>query len=506
MIKNIIILHTDQQRYDSLGCNGNKDARTENIDGLAREGCRFTRHIAASPVCMPSRASLLTGLYVPGHAVVSNGIPLWRRDNGCADKNNMLLKNTAGTAVADKIPTMADIFAENEYRTALFGKLHVNPHLSDISYQFYESYSMWEKEETEYDNSGFYGFQEKKIILGHGEQPCGYNRGHYGRWLRKNYPEYAAMTDPGPDINTKCGSICKDIYLSKLPSRLHNSIWLADEVCEYLEKNKNSNKPGFVFVGFPDPHHPFTPPEDIAEQFLDIPSRKYAEKEQITGGRPEAVLKAMENRHIDREDADRAYRYTMASIHLIDLAVGKIIEKLKKLGQYEDTILVYTSDHGDYMGDFDMICKDELAFHNLLHVPFIIKPTTEMKLPKTVEIPMSNADVLPTLIAMADISTNTMMQGIDIFGQNAKENTPMVTCLQAEAGKRNFSLYDSVYRYTYYPDTDEEELYNHNEDEAECHNLAGYPENRKLCREFQEKLMKKHMQCSNGIYHHYSLW
>ncbi|MFT6925476.1 MAG: arylsulfatase A-like enzyme [Psychromonas sp.] len=509
MKKNIVILHTDQQRFDSLGCNGNPDARTPNIDALAKDGCNFSRHISTNPACMPSRASLMTGLYVPGHGVSSNGIPLWRRDNGCLDSNNAISKRLFGVSVYDKIPTMADIFSDNGYSTALFGKIHLEPHLADPSYHFYESYSSWKEEEIINDDAPYYGFQTRKIILGHGEQPCGFNRGHYGRWLKDNHPDILEKVYPGEDINTKEGSIKNDIYLSKLPSELHNSMWLAEEACQYFDEKKDANEPIFMFVGYPDPHHPFTPPEDIGVDFLESPLPEFAKKSDLVGSKPQAVNETINNFSASKEDIGQAYRHTAASNHLIDKSVGKIIEKLKALGIYDDTTIIFTSDHGDFLGDLDMICKYDMAFNNLLQLPFILKPASSITdLPCQYSKPMSNADVLPTLLAMNQIDIPSYMQGVDIFGTDAVNNTPMVTCYTAREANRNLSLYTDIYRYTYYIDTGEEELYDHVNDIKELHNLADKPsiEAMATCKNLKDQLFKKHITCDLGIFNHYGLW
>ena len=509
MKKNIIILHTDQQRFDSLGCNGNSSARTEHIDALASEGCNFSRHITANSVCMPSRASLMTGLYVPGHGVSSNGIPLWRRDNGCEDKHNSTFKRIFGVSVKDKIPTMADIMGENGYRTALFGKIHLEPHLSDRSYDFFESYSRWEEEDAVTDAKPYYGFQTRKLILGHGEQPCGFNRGHYGRWLHKNFPDVIDKVFPGEDANTKDGSISNDIYMSNLTPEQHNSMWLADEVAQYLEKNKDSDEPTFMFVGYPDPHHPFTPPKEIAKEFVDIPLPGFSDKKNIVGGKPQAVADAMNSFSVESDDLTKAYRYTSASVHPIDKSVGIIVDKLKQLGIYDDTIIIFTSDHGDFLGDLDMICKTDLAFHNLLHVPFILKPAADhVEIPKKIDTAMSNVDVLPTLLSMVGIKPDDYLQGIDILSPKAKHNTPMATCFSASGKNRNITLYDDNYRYTYYLDSEEEELYDHRTDYQELINLAtnATPEMRSLCEKFKSSVLKKHVESDNGLFNHYSLW
>ncbi len=508
MKKNVIILHTDQQRYDSLGCNGNPDAKTENIDALAKDGCRFTRHISTNPTCMPSRASLFTGLYVPGHGVSSNGIPLWRRAKGGASKSDEYSMKLFGIKVEDKIPTLADKLGECGYHTALFGKLHLQPHLADASNNFYENNNSWEDHEIENDNQEFYGFQTKKIILGHGEQVCEYNRGHYARWLSKNYPEIAKLTIPGEDTNTTLPGAREDIYLSKIPSEYHNTMWLADEACQYIDSTCEQEAPMFMFVGFPDPHHPFTPPMDIAKEFMNIPLPEFASRDKIVGEKATVSMNAMKAYHATKSDCEQAYRNTMASVYLIDKAVGKIIDHLKKKKLYDDTIIIFTSDHGDFLGDYDMLCKSNLPYHNLLHLPFILKGTKDMELPSVMDTPMSNADVVPTILSMLGIEKDAYIQGVDIFDKNNDNNMPMVTSYGVTLDGRNISLYNDTYRYTYYLDTKEEELYNHKNDIKELNNLVNDPsfDAKEICRTFKERLFEKHIECHSGIFNHYSLW
>ncbi len=405
---------------------------------------------------------------------------------------------------------MADILGQNGYHTASFGKLHFQPHLADEKYDFYESYTVWEKEETEKIEKPYYGFQTCKLILGHGEAPCGYNRGHYGRWLLREHPEVVAAVNEVSDVSTKIGSIMDDIYASKIPSELHNSMWIASEACDYLDTKKDGQQPLFIFLGFPDPHHPMTPPEDIVSEFENLPLPEFADYNRIKSPKPNAFTHYREKAFATEEEIAKGYRYTQASVFLIDKAIGQVIDKLKELGIYEDTTILFTSDHGDFMGDFDMICKYDVATYNLVHLPFIMKPANELSwnMPAVVDAPMSNVDVLPTLLAMNDIEIPDQVQGIDIRENCMEQNMPMVTCSTVTGVNRNISIFDDTYRYTYYVNSGEEELYNHENDPFEYENLVtSEPEKHKeKCAEYKAKLMQKHLECEPGLYQHYGLW
>jgi len=342
------------------------------------------------------------------------------------------------------------------------------------------------------------------MILGHGEAPCGYNRGHYGRWLRREHPEMLDLVNAGSDANTRTKTSRGDIFISKLPSEVHNSMWLADRTCDYLEGHHGDDKPIFMFVGFPDPHHPFSAPEDVAIDFMDMPLPDFADKEAMIGRRATPAMEAMDKASATDDEVAMAYRLTMASIHLIERAVGQITDKLKALGIYDDSVILYTSDHGDYLGDCNMLCKGNVAHNNLVHVPFILKGTDE-SLPKTYRKPMSNVDVLPTVFDMIGVTPPEYVQGVNIF---TKASRPMVTCGSVKHSERNLSLYDETYRYTYYPELGEEELYNHWEDPNELNNLAwhGDDQTKAICAGFKAEVLEKHVASDLGIFGHYGLW
>lgn len=505
-MKNIIIFHTDQLRYDSLGCNGNVNAITPNIDSLSKDGLNFSRHMSANSVCMPSRASLLTGLYPPGHGVTSNGIPLWTRDNGCPDKNNFISRRAFNMDVPNKVPTIGDTLLDNGYSTSCIGKLHLTPHLSDPSYNYYESYSTWEKPETEDYNDVYYGFEHYRLILGHGESPCSYRGGHYGRWITKEHPEVIEEIK-NDSLNRKTKFTLNNIYPSKVPSKYHNSMWIADESINYIENQTEKDKPFFMFVGFPDPHLSFTPPEDILNEYLslkDVKMPDFADRSKIDK-EISPITKRFDKLHRDKVDIEGAYIYTQAMIYLVDKAIGKIVNTLKERNLYDDTIIIFTSDHGDFLGDYGCLTKLDVACEPLVHIPFILKPYKGFDKKVDVDTPMSNVDVCPTLLSMIGLDIPDYIQGIDIFSDKAQTNTPMTTSYNISGEDRSISLFTRDYRYTYYIDTKLEELYKAS-DIKQYHNLALKDEYKNICKDLKIKLLEKHLDSETGIYYHYGLW
>lgn len=462
-MKNVLIIHTDQQRYDSLGCTGNPYAATPNIDALADEGTLCTRHLASNCICMPSRASLLTGLYPVAHGVWDNGVALNRRDY--VPYNPM----RHGEQCVRQPVTAADAFARAGYRTACFGKMHLTPFRAPADYGYHESRACWRRDPEGMAawHGPYYGFQHVDLCFTHGQFP----QGHYRAWLKREHPDVfrrLSEADPEPVIPG-----LRDLYPAEQSLELHPTTWLADAVARWLEEERAADEPFFAFVGFPDPHHPWSPTREALEAFADSGVLEPSDPEgtgltdyPFGGGGGAAD-------DLTREDLRTVRRYTLAMVHQIDLAVGRICDALKDNGLWEQTAVVFTSDHGDFLGDHGFIRKGYGAAHSLLHVPCILRvPWAE--LPPRVDRPMSNCDVLPSLLGRTEVPVPDGVQGADVLG--AGEGDDHRAFVYNSAGTpetTNYSVYDARYRYTCYPLTGRAELFDHQEDPGESRNLSG---------------------------------
>ncbi len=496
---NVILIMTDQQRYDCLGCNGNPYVKTPNIDALAREGTVFTRHIAANPVCQPSRVSLFTGLYPPGHGVYTNGIALNRRE----------YVNSHAISIAQPV-TLADAFAEAGYDTASFGKLHLTPNIEGDSREhkcpvYPESYGEMAKEGFRAWNGPYYGFRHVEMTGGHGEIPV--TAGHYAFWLKDQAPElYAglqAYANPyvkgvkNADREKLPVPGQHDLYQSKIPSSLHNTTWMADRFIDFLDNGRQKDKPFFTFIGFPDPHHPFTPSFDIMEQFEGIEIKKpYDPDGKGIIGSP--LLSAL-NRTPSTWD-EELIRYTYAMIYQVDMAVGRIIEAVKKAGLWEDTIFVFTSDHGDFLGDHGLFYKGEVGAEALLHIPYVMR-VPGMELPARTNIPMSNTDVMPTLLACAGAEGKPDLHGADITKLLDMESRQVFAYCNnnTKIENINYTVYDRQYRYTWYPFADKDELFDHDSDPGECINISGTKAYIQLIADFRRNIADNLIRHNNPI-------
>ena len=497
---NVLVIHTDQQRYDSLGCSGNPYARTPNLDRLAAEGACFTRHISSNTICMPSRASLFTGLYPPGHNVWTNGVALNRREY--ADLNTRVV----GARVRPEPPTLADIFAGAGYDTAAFGKLHLTPNLAPPSYGYPETWANWDAERFGDWHGPYYGFRHVEMTQGHGEQPC--HRGHYAAWLQREYPDVYRQVEASDSEDERASGRpvpeLRDLYPSPVSGELHNTRWLADRFRAYL-KDRPADRPFFAFIGFPDPHHPFTPSYDVVREFegITVPDPVDPTGESITG--TPLVEAGTDVSGFTQEALRIVRRYTYAMIHQVDAAVGRIIEGLERAGLWEETIIIFTSDHGDFLGDHGRLRKGFTPADSLLHLPFILR-APNAQLPARADTPMSNVDVLPTLTSLTGVAPPAWCHGVDIT-EVVREGTPhaaLAYCANGVPDVTNYTRYDARYRYTCYPQRGYAELYDHRDDPGECRNLVEIqPERAAAMRRRIEAALLKHR---NPILGRVSAW
>ena len=320
----------------------------------------------------------------------------------------------------------------------------------------------------------YYGFDDVNITTGHGE----FIGGHYGVWLKKNHPDVWQKIRGDAQNRSPEFPECEMLYPSVIPKELHNSSWIGDIACEKIKQNTNSENPFLMWVGFPDPHSPFVPPAELAEEFTDTKTLPASVPVEAGIDKPEAIKNLMRKRDAEKSDPKlfkRARQYTNAMMKLIDDNVGKMIAALKETGQLENTIVIFTSDHGDFLGDFGMHGKCVPCCKSLNHVPFILK-TPERILPERVSKAVSNVDVLPTLCELAGLEIPELVHGESVMSvkNNSRKFPVTVQHYTPKPERHNISIYDDRYRLTWYPQTNEFELYDHETDPFELTNIADY--------------------------------
>ena len=397
---NIVFIHTDQQRADTLGCYGNPIVRSPHIDSLAGEGVLFENAFCTHPLCSPSRASWITGEYIHSHGLWRNGIALDE------DRDNVV------KALRDA-----------GYSTVTIGKVHLAPYRGDPAL-YAESVRLdnqvkplseedcWEYWRNQTFEEGYYGYSDVRMALGHGDY--GMLGGHYGVWLHDNYPELMPLFSREQALSK---DVSYDSWKSAVPLCVHSSTWITDQVEDYLAK-KADDRPFLLSIGFQEPHPPFQPPLPYCDMYapedMPDPAGDRSDWGPDIDALPEHIQRYLTRQGFDTIPPRRckeilALYYGMVT--LVDDAVGRIVASLKKHGQYENTLIVFTSDHGDWMADHGLNRKGAVHTRGLIRIPMIVKWPGVSRAGLRVKDVASQVDLAATLYDAAGLVPHYTNQG-----------------------------------------------------------------------------------------------
>ena len=486
---NFLYFITDQHRSDWLGCAGHPVVKTPNIDAIAAQGTRFADFHVAAPICMPNRASLLTGRMPSQHGL---------RYNGC------LLPETATTFV--------DVLAAGGYDTAAIGKAHQQPftghppmHLPDPEGEPKRLIEeAWAARPEDYGKEGpekytgdapydfptpYYGYTHVDMMTSHGDR-CG---GHYEQWFRQQ-DGWEAIWDDANELPHNYS--CPQAFRTPVPEELYPTTWVADRAIDYLQDEKRKDAPFFAFVSFPDPHHPFNPPGKYWDMYspddFDVtvpysahqnppPPLAWLEDQFHSGGK--AVTPQTAQRVTDQA-AREAMALTAGMVTMIDDQIGRVIQALKDSGEYDNTVIIFNTDHGDYLGDYGLILKGVLPSASITQVPMIWSDPKH-RAPDVTETMASTIDIAPTILDRAGLTPYRGIQGksfLPVLKDGAAHRDDVLIEFNDGAAKYGFStparvrtLRSSDWRFTIYADEDWGELYDLNADPDETHNLWDSP-------------------------------
>lgn len=468
-----ILFITDQQQAGMLGCAGDPLVQTPNIDSIAASGKRFDRFYVAMPSCMPNRAAIMTGLYPSVNGVRFNGIPLPVHN-----------------------ATFPQLFHEAGYRTGLVGKGHLQPILEPFEEDDGNGRQWWR---NEIDQRGrhllppYYGYDSVSIVTGHGDH-CG---GHYEAWLEERLPDFRdhiGKTNQLPHNYT-----CPQAIRTRLPEELYSTNYIADQATAFLDDQSisHSDKPFILVVSFPDPHHPFNPPGKYWDMYCPddvvLPFNFTASDDglpHLAAARAARVENA-DNREsygavtLGEHEAREAIALTYGMITMIDAAIGRVRAKLSELSLESDTVQIFTSDHGDLLGDHGLMLKGPLHYQSLIRVPFIVSDPDEKWSNDTESGLFSSVDIGVSLLDRAGIDHPDRVHGQSIF-HSLKDEEPHrdalliedeyqspVLCFETPPTVR--TLVTDKWRMTVFTDENWGELYDLENDPGEEHNLWSDP-------------------------------
>lgn len=353
MKPNILWICTDQQRYDTISCLGNRHIRTPNIDRLAASGLAFTHAHCQSPICTPSRASFLTGMYPSSVHGCMNGNDYW----------------------ADAAPLVTKLLADAGYDCGLAGKLHL---------------------------AGAYGRIEPR-----GDD--GYRVFKWSHDPRDQWPEGHAYKDWLAERGHDLGEMMQDP--ASIPPELHQTSWAATEAIAFM--NEERDGPWLMSVNVFDPHSPFDPPQPYLDRYRaeDMPGPLFRESDLANQKRLEGVdFQNAGRTPAEMEAHDKQARY-YAMIELIDHNVGRMLEALEASGQRENTFVIFTSDHGEMLGDHGLILKGCRFYEGLVRVPLIVSGPGVKAVGARSAALVELTDIAPTLLELAGVDAPTRMQG-----------------------------------------------------------------------------------------------
>ena len=409
---NVLFIITDQQRADHVGYASDSALRTPHIDALAAEGRVFHNAWVANPVCMPNRCSIMTGRLPSSHSVIFNDRSLpWSAN------------------------TFVRTFRAAGYRTALLGKSHLQHGQSRNAVMPYrgagpeadpfpKGWDQIEDEERYWQDpipapEDFYGFERLALAIDHGARLSG----HHLRWALKRggqretlIPDYDA-TAPGAHRSEHWWQIYQPPY----EEGLHSTHFVAEETLAFLREGANSEAPWLAFCSFPDPHHPLTPPGDWffrhRPEAMTLPASRFDDLAEAPEHlRHFAAIHPRDQRNWVApcgygEDAllAQALAATFGMVELIDDRIGAILQGLEATGQAAHTIVVFTSDHGDMMGDHGLFLKGFMHYRGTLQVPLVIKAPGVA--PGATDALACSMDLGPTLLELCGLPAYEGMQG-----------------------------------------------------------------------------------------------
>ena len=362
---NILILITDEHNFRTLGCyreqlsreqaemwGPNTIVETPHMDRLAHEGVICTRAYATAPVCSPSRAAMITGLYPQ-----NTGVPT----------NNMKL--------LDDVPTLAKIVAEKGYRTSFIGKWH----LGGVG-----------KPEWSPRIDG--GFAHKTFM---------FNRGHWKKF---------SLNPDGPAVGAKDKKGDPSYDVDGADEKTFSTDFLTDRAIEFM--NESQDKPFLAVVSYPDPHGPNTvrsPYDHQYDHLRFLAPRTYGRDDMPIPG----WLGGAKNHA--KFVADQMSRY-FGMVKCIDDNVGRLLRALEQSDRLDSTIILMTSDHGDLCYEHDRLNKGN-PYEGSARVPMLFRYPSRLKSGVVYKDPIGTVDITPTLLKIANLSSDAKFQGRDLAGR-----------------------------------------------------------------------------------------
>jgi arylsulfatase A-like enzyme len=441
---NILLITTDQQRGDCLGCAGHPALETPYLDELAESGAYYPHAYTSVPSCTPARAGILTGM----------------------DQWNHGRLTMTGNDALEYPATLPGELTKAGYHTQAIGKMHHAP------------------------QRRLYGFHN--MVLDESGRREGKFISDYHTWFEQNKEGAYGYRDHSIDWNSWMGRP------SHLPEHLHPTHWTASEGINFLQQ-RDPTKPFFMWLSFARPHSPYDAPQSYWDMYANHPDIPKAAVGDWAGefDKKIADVNAPFSHRTDRETHNARAGY-YGNITFIDHQIGRVLYELRRHDPqtYANTLIIFTSDHGDMMGDHHHWRKT-YAYEGSARIPFIVKyPDTWKDMPRgqVYDHPIELRDIMPTLLDAAGIEIPDSVDGRSLLDiprdqdQNWRDcvQGEHTTCYTAEHGMQYVS--DGHEKYIWFHHTGKEQYFNLDEDPLECTDLSQSPDLQDRVQHWRKRL------------------
>ena len=420
---NIVFIMPDQLRADFLGLYDAGFIDTPNIDSLVDRGVLYGNAYSAHPLCVPARVSLLTGMNALRTGVLGNDYFLRPNYGACG------------------IQTWPEILSQNGYYTAAIGKMHFYPW--DLRLGFKYRVVAEDKRWINIRDDYFHFLKAHGLRKLHGNEHPGYYEN-------------------------------KGAIVSKIPWEYSVDHFVGQEACRFI-RTYGDEGPFAMMVGFPGPHCPYDPNEQFLGDFdpADMPEpaptvqRDAAQTRQKNIDANRLPWNGVDISEFTVAQKKKVRAHYAALVKQIDFEIGQILEALEEKGLLDNTIIIFSSDHGDYLGDHGMVGKGSF-FESSIHVPMLVR-LPWAKGSRTCRALVALTDVMATILRLAGCEVPDYVDSIPLPGMGF--DCPRSRERIVGAVSRGWMLYDGTWRLSKY-DTGETLLFNLREDPMEQHNLA----------------------------------
>ncbi len=485
---NILIITSDQQHWNTLGCL-NPEVQTPCLDRLAEQGTLFTRAYTVNPTCTPTRASMVTGRYPSQHGAYS-----------------------LGTKLSEQEPTVGQVLGGEGYRTALVGKAHFQPLRGTEEYPSLEAYPILQDLDFWRGFNGpFYGFDHVELARNHTDEA--HVGQHYAIWMEEN-----GLHNWRDYFRPPTGTNDRQRRKWLIPEEYHYDTWIAARTNAMLEQYADNGDNFMLWASFFDPHPAYLVPEPWDTMYdpseITVPSLVPGEHDnnpphfQMTQQpKPDFSqwrvsgqgLHGFHSHLHDPEELAKNIAIYYGMISMMDHYIGTILDRLDQVGLADNTLVLFSTDHGHLYGQHGMIAKGAFHYDDLVKVPLIARHPGRIPAGRRTDALWSHADMAPTILGMAGIDVPWWMTGVDqttVLSGNAAaardhvlvENRHEVDTIHVK------TLVEDRYKLTVYYRRHYGELFDLREDPSETNNLWNSPDHQELRAELMIKLLWAEME------------